>query len=333
MLLELTEEMPTEARTGFAELERAARPILELIQHLTGLETSFVTEIDWTSQQQEVVLSPNTSELQVAEGSVVDWSDSMCRWTFLTGVEQTDDVIADFPGSLGGEQLGMRTFVALPILDGGATIGTVCGASRRSTRLEPEVIESLRLLSKTLSVLIATHAASKELLHRAERAEALALVDPLTGLANRRAFTAHFEEALARSGRHATPLAVVTADLDHFKAVNDTYGHPAGDLVLVTAGETIRQAARAGDLAARLGGDEFALLLPGCDAAGAAGVAARICEEFARATESLAMPCSLSIGIGSSETGHRRTLLADADAALYQDKARRRDRRQIALQA
>lgn len=89
----------TNTLVGF---DRPARPLPEPIQHLTGLETSFVTHIDWDSQTQEVVLALNTSELEVPEGAVADWSDSVCRWAFLSSKEQSSDVSIDFPGSFGG---------------------------------------------------------------------------------------------------------------------------------------------------------------------------------------------------------------------------------------
>lgn len=94
--------------------ERSTRPLLDLVRGLTGLETSFVSRIDWDNQSQTVVLASNVSDLEVAEGSVVDWSDSMCRWAFLTGIDHTSDVAADYPGSVGGEMLGMRSFLAVP---------------------------------------------------------------------------------------------------------------------------------------------------------------------------------------------------------------------------
>ena len=310
------------ANAQLVGFERLARPLLELIQRLTGLETSFVTQIDWASQTQEVVFAMNTSELQVAEGSVVDWSDSMCRWAFLSGKEQSSDVSTDFPGSVGGDQLGMRSFLALPILSGDTTLGTVCGASRRTVQLEPHVVESIRLISKALSFQMASHVESEALLARAERAEALALVDPLTGLANRRAFTSRLEEELARSGRHDAPIALLAIDLDKFKSVNDTYGHAGGDVVLVTASDVLRRAARSEDVPARLGGDEFALLLAHCDAAGVQAVATRIVEQFGQAASGINMPCTLSIGTSTSDTSPRRSLLADADKALYRSKAK-----------
>jgi len=303
--------------------EQFARPLLELIHHVTGLETSFITEIDWAAQQQKVVLALNTSELDVAERSVIEWSDSMCRLSFLASMEQSSDVAADFPGSVGAEQLNMRTFFALPILVGDATLGTVCGASRRAVELDPAVMTTLRLVAEALSFHMQAQVQVRINEERATRAEAESLIDFLTGLSNRRAFNARFEEELARSGRHGSPVAVLAIDLDDFKAVNDTHGHDRGDAVLISLANVLRRVARVEDVPARVGGDEFCLLLSGCVSAGAETVAARIAVAFRNDTERLEMPCTVSIGIGSSETTHRVSLLATADAALYRQKASR----------
>ncbi len=304
-----------------ARFERVARPLLQLIQRLTGLETSFVTEIDWAAQRQEVLLALNTGDLEMAEGATLPWADSMCRWSFLSDSPHTSDVPTDYPGSLGAEQLGLRTFVALPIQEGDTVLGTVCGASRRAVDLDADVLASLELISDALAFQLGTLVKAQQLQRRAEEAEALALVDPLTGLANRRGFDARFEEELARSSRRGEPVALLALDLDDFKGVNDTYGHGAGDQILATVGDVLRRAARAEDVVARLGGDEFVVLLTPGDAAVAEGVAARIAEEFRAECERLEIPCTLSVGISTTDTTPRRSLLVAADKALYRAKA------------
>lgn len=299
--------------------ERLARPLLQLVQRLTGLETSFVTHIDWARQCQEVVLALNTSTLHVAEGAVVDWSDSMCRWTLLSGKEHTADVQGDFPGSVGGDDLGLETFLALPILVGDATLGTLCGASRRPVDVPTDVMEHLRLIAEAMAFQLATAVESRANQERAERAEALVTTDGLTGLPNARAFNTRFEEELARSGRHGTSISLLVLNVDLLQRVNDRDGR--GDAVLQALGEVLCEAARVGDVPARIGDDEFAMLLPHTDTWGAETAAARIAGEFQGAMTGLGNPCTLSIGISSSDTIQRRCLFSAADAALARRKA------------
>ena len=300
-----------------AAFERSTRPLLDLVRALTGLETSFVSRIDWDRQRQTVVLASNTADLQVVEGSVVEWSDSMCRWAFLTGIDHTADVQTDYPGSVGSEMLGMRSFLAVPILADEQPLGTVCAASRHEVQVSEETMDHLRLIAESVAVQLVNHVAHERDRRRAEDAEILAMTDSLTGLANHRAFTVRLEEELARSGRHGTPIAVLAIDVDSFKAINDTYGHAGGDEMLCVLGEVLRTAARVEDVPARLGGDEFAVLLPETDEAGARTMAARIAEGFRHATTSLEKPATLSIGVSSSTSIPRRELMVAADEDLY----------------
>jgi diguanylate cyclase len=309
---------------GEVTLERTARPLLELIERLTGLETTFVTEIDWVGQRQEVVIARNRGEIEVAEGAVVDWQDSMCRLAFLDGKRSSCDVQGDWPDSIGATVVGMRTFFAVPIVHGETTIGTVCGASARRVQLSEEDLDRMALLAEALSHHVLLHRTARQHLERAREAEALALTDSLTGLANRRAFTTALEAELARSARYRTPVSVLVIDIDRFKAVNDDHGHDAGDAVLGLLADVLRRECRTEDLPARLGGDEFVALLPQCDGDRAAAVAARIADGFREASAAADLPATVSIGWSSSDRGDRHSLLAEADAAMYRTKGGRR---------
>lgn len=331
-----------------SELDYMARPLLELMQRISGLETTFITRIDWADQRQEVMFALNTSpDLEVAEESMVDWSDSMCRWVFLSGKEQSTDVSGDFPGSLGADRLGMQTFFAVPILFGeDEVMGTVCGASRDVVPVAEETLELMRLVSRAMA-----HQMQAEVSVRAERAraddaeqqsasaraqaashatnaeamEVLAFSDALTQLPNQRAFVARFEAELARSGRHDYPIAVLRIDVDSFKTINDTFGHEAGDRVLASLGDVLLRVSRAEDLPARPGGDEFVLVVPYADLEGATAVAVRIQRAIIAASLQLALKYTVSIGISSSMLTPRRQLLEAADRALYQMKNSGRD--------
>jgi diguanylate cyclase (GGDEF)-like protein/PAS domain S-box-containing protein len=151
--------------------------------------------------------------------------------------------------------------------------------------------------------------------------ERQALHDPLTGLPNRGLLLDRLEQALRTSRRLATPLALLVMDLDRFKEINDTFGHPAGDLLLDEVADRITSDLRETDTVARLGGDEFAVILPGADQAGAGWVAQKIITALQRPfeIEGDAHEISVSIGIAvSPQHGEDvETLLRRADIAMY----------------
>ena len=158
----------------------------------------------------------------------------------------------------------------------------------------------------------------------------LATTDALTGLANRRAFMAQLDTELARVAQGGAPGMLIMLDLDHFKRVNDTYGHAAGDKVLVYLAQMLRgQALRQGDLAGRLGGEEFAVLLPRTHADEAAAIAERLrlALEQSRIDSGEGRIITITLSAGMAPlAGDAEHTLAQADAALYQAKNSGRNR-------
>jgi diguanylate cyclase (GGDEF)-like protein len=152
----------------------------------------------------------------------------------------------------------------------------------------------------------------------------LAERDPLTGLANRRAF----DRTLAELSLTGTPGALIVLDLDNFKQVNDRYGHQRGDQLLRDVARATRGRVRAGDLVARLGGDEFAVVLRGADTARAQAVAAdlRVGVRHAVGGLPLMAPVDASVGVAALGTDGVPELVARADAAMYRVKLARRGR-------
>ncbi|AGW12523.1 putative diguanylate cyclase [Megalodesulfovibrio gigas DSM 1382 = ATCC 19364] len=164
----------------------------------------------------------------------------------------------------------------------------------------------------------------------------LAATDMLTGLANRRAFMETAHQALSRATRHALPLSLFLVDADHFKRINDTYGHDAGDLVLRNIAVIGKASLRAEDLFARLGGEEFAALLPDADLAESLQVADRLRSNMAQCAvpvQGHRIGYTVSIGVatigGRVDTVDR--LIKAADEALYAAKAAGRN--QVAAHA
>jgi diguanylate cyclase (GGDEF)-like protein/PAS domain S-box-containing protein len=149
--------------------------------------------------------------------------------------------------------------------------------------------------------------------------------DPLTGLANRALLRDRLKHALARRERGNHPLAVILVDLDDFKTVNDSLGHEAGDVVLITLARRLLANTRPSDTVARLGGDEFAVVLDGLDDAGEAAIIAErlvamMQEPFRVAERKLSLRASFGIAI-TTEAEESDNLLRNADAAMYRAKA------------
>ena len=170
---------------------------------------------------------------------------------------------------------------------------------------------------------------------RTAELERLAMLDPLTGAANRRHLDQRAHAEIERCHRDQDPLGIVMFDIDHFKRVNDCHGHAAGDHVLRVVVETAKALLRASDFLARIGGEEFVLLLPGQDQAAAAVVAERI--RAAIAAFPVRTPCgeiiSVSASFGVAELGAHmqlETALCGADKSLYTAKQGGRNRVELA---
>jgi diguanylate cyclase (GGDEF)-like protein len=152
--------------------------------------------------------------------------------------------------------------------------------------------------------------------------QAQALADALTGVANRRSFDAELSRAVARSHHSGEPVALITLDVDHFKKINDTYGHAVGDQALQAVAASLKKVAqRDGDVVARLGGDEFVMLLR-TDREGAGQAARRVRETLAEVTTLPGGPPGLSIGVAvlPDHATTAEELLGASDAALYEAK-------------
>jgi len=173
--------------------------------------------------------------------------------------------------------------------------------------------------------LVSAHAALEE----------RALLDPLTGLWNRGAIVDFLQRELARAARERNTVAVAMVDLDHFKAINDTYGYLAGDTVLREVARRLRSAMRTYDAMGRYGGDEFLAVVAGWDAPGAISFAesfrARIDRKAIDTPEGM-IPVTLSVGVAvSSGEANPGGLIRAADAALYRAKSKGRNRVEMAM--
>lgn len=219
----------------------------------------------------------------------------------------------------------LESAVLVPLRDGGRPVGALVLAADRTDAFPPDAVRLLEILAGQAAVVIA-HA------HAYRHRDLLAHTDPLTGLVNRRRFEERLAEEFARARREPGAFSLVLADLDHFKRINDTYGHPAGDAVLRQLARRIEARARTSDAVGRLGGEEFGLLLVRAGRAGALAVAERVRQDVRGAPfdlgggTSLSLTLSLGVATFPDDGADADALFARADAALYEAKRGGRDR-------
>jgi diguanylate cyclase (GGDEF)-like protein len=212
-----------------------------------------------------------------------------------------------------------------PLLVSGKVIGSVL-VERREPMTEPQ----RRALNDTVSQAAPVLANLKTI----AIAESRASTDALTGLPNRRAMNDTLKRMAAHAGRSGQPLSAIALDLDHFKTVNDRYGHEVGDAALSAVGECLRENLRQSDFAARVGGEEFLVLAPDTDVDGALVLAEKLREALMREEiPHLSQPITASFGIATIpyHAGGAELLLRRADRACYLAKDRGRNRVQVAV--
>ena len=171
-----------------------------------------------------------------------------------------------------------------------------------------------------------TKVLQEELVEQAHRLEALLFEDPLTGLFNRRFILTQLDGAVSAARRHGRPLSVAVIDIDHFKAINDRHGHPAGDAVLAGVSAAMRGRLRAEDQLGRLGGEEFLALMPDARREHAAVIAEDAARRGRRQRAGRRAPVTISVGWATWGGEEPDELLRRADDALYAAKAAGRDR-------
>lgn len=193
--------------------------------------------------------------------------------------------------------------------------------------LTAQTLSGLRYFNITVTVLLLTYLSGiyLRLVTKAEKElRILATTDPLTQLLNRRSLMEIAEYEVVQRKRHQAPLAFILADIDHFKSINDQYGHAAGDVVLKAVSQTLRQASREQDSIARWGGEEFLILMP--DAA--KDIAIKVAERLRQQVETLAVPFNgtvIKVSMTFGVSTHQNDEVVDApinraDTALYKGK-------------
>ena len=236
--------------------------------------------------------------------------------------------------TLQGEERLFQTML-VPVTDDTGTVTHICGTSRdmseylRAQRAQEEFSRQLeRQVAERTEALNAANADLREANHVLER---LASSDSLTELDNRRCFFEKAGAEVERARRYGHRLSLQMLDIDHFKTINDRYGHVAGDRVLIALAEILRANLRHSDVAARIGGEEFAILLPETSLDDALAHAERIRQSATRlSVMNGTVSLSLTVSIGVAELGAGdssiESVLMRADSCLYRAKQEGRNR-------
>jgi diguanylate cyclase (GGDEF)-like protein len=219
---------------------------------------------------------------------------------------------------------GLGSLKVIPLRTAEKVLGALVLGAHRQRAYDADAVRQLEV--------VAMQAA--ESIYRArlfEQTERLATTDGLTGLTNHRTFQLRLDEHLAQAQRYGKQLSLILCDIDHFKSVNDTYGHPVGDVVLRGVARTLLEEARATDVVARYGGEEFAVVMPETDGPGALTIAERIRQRvkalvFETGQGKLAITLSLGIATVPGDATRKPELVERADACLYHAKRHGRDR-------
>lgn len=306
MALQDLDILDTPAELGFDR-------IADLIRLIFDVEIGIVSMIDAHRQWYKAVFGLPTTEASL--------DGTFCRYTLSLGrpvivPDATKDArFYENPHVVDGPRI--RFYAGAPIINcDGLVIGTICAIDKKVRDFgERETAILVHLAALVMREL--------ELRHEAA-------TDVLTGASSRRAFKDEVAKQLSMAKRHSIPLSCIAFDIDHFKRVNDTYGHAAGDQVLAGVTGAIRSALRQNDSIGRVGGEEFAILLPQTELATAVNVA----EKLRRLVKDLRFPGSnppiavaASFGVATlGPSDDIETFLNRADQALYQAKRTGRDR-------
>lgn len=275
---------------------------------------------------------------------VLEAEDGNQAWDILKEKDSPRLVLIDWmmPGMAGLElsrrlrQLDDNTYHYVILLTGRNSKediidGLDAGADDYITK--PFVAQELKVRLRVGSRILALQQSLQEAL---EKQSYQARHDPLTGILNHREILNILEKEINRSERQGNSLAVIMGDLDYFKKVNDTYGHVAGDAVLVEVANRMRHNIRTYDSIGRYGGEEFLLVLPNCAAQEAMLIANRILDNISKEPvmfNSTPIPITISLGLAVKEVGEilaTADLVQAADTALYQAKKNGRNRIEMA---
>ena len=306
-------------------LETLVRQLLEMLEAVTRMESTYLTRIDINAQRQQIMFAHNSSEMQIPEGFSVPWDESMCKRALEDQCTFSNDVANRWHSCIAAQELGIATFLSIPVrLADGSLFGTLCATSRQQQPYNLEGEQVMGLFAKLIS-----HYVEKDTLVQQLQAANVALelhssTDELTQLPNRRALFKQLALRFASARAQQQQVALIFIDLDGFKLLNDAKGHQAGDMALKLVADSLKTHTRRTDVVARLGGDEFVILMPNTGSAACLRLTRQLVVVIAHHMARAGFGVTASIGSATFTEAPESatTALQRADAAMYEAKAR-----------
>jgi diguanylate cyclase (GGDEF)-like protein len=299
--------------------------ISELVCGLAGAEACSIMLLDQAGQR---LLGKAAYGLARSDLSGISFrlGEGVAGWVAERGEPALIDDVSTDPRYkiLPDSQNRIRSLACVPIAYREARIGVLTVTASPAGAFSQDDLEVLRFIATTMALDIDN-----------ARLRRLAITDPLTEAYNREFLHQHLPQAIELADQRSEPLAVAMIDVDHFKDVNDRFGHDVGDRVLTDVARRLRAGIRAGDLLVRYGGEEFLALLPGADATRALEIAERMrskLEDDPILVDTRAIAVRISIGVAERRRGvdSSEELVRRADEALYAAKRMGRNRVEVA---
>ncbi|MHA7630932.1 sensor domain-containing diguanylate cyclase [Corallococcus sp. M7] len=313
------------------ELNRAGSPdqvfvaVLEATRQLAGLDfcaVTLVSEVEGKRVHRVARMTGVTAQGKALEGQTFQDNNGLVANVVRYGAPLPGrDIKAMDRQVIFDEETQVRGLGALkifPLVAGDRILGTLVAGSRKKAAFEQDVLRMIEVIA-----IQAAQAVLRAQLY--EQMERMATTDGLTGLLNHRTFQSRADEILAQARRYNRKCSIMLTDVDHFKSVNDTYGHPTGDQVLKGVARIIKTLARDTDVVARYGGEEFVMVMPETDVQGAKIIAERIreavmAEVFQTEMGPLRITMSLGIATFPDNAMEKQQMIDLADQCLYHSK-------------
>lgn len=316
-------------------LEGLVRHLLEMLELVTQMESTYLTRVEPDGSLQHVLFSRNSKTMQIPEGLSVIWKDTLCRRALHENRPFTNEVPAIWGDSDAAKALGIVTYASTPVtLSDGSLYGTLCAASSSRRDLTDNSAQVLQLFSQLIAQQIQSEQALRELQEAHDALQAASYTDELTRLPNRRAVFSQLNRLFTYSRENHKYVLMIFVDLDGFKNINDQYGHETGDEFLCAIARRLDSHIRSDEILGRLGGDEFIIAGEGPDDFQQAQQAALtlkqrikdlLTDEFGltRCVIHYAGPSIGALAL-SPQNATPDSAIGDADALMYIDKHQRK---------